>query len=105
MGTDQAVCLRPQIYHGRMGIRTRFTDHPAQVGETYLEHRRVAMHYSRHLFVASVQAAVHSVLPWCCRTSASERITQLHGEIVAGGRGRLADGAVITEAEDTALAV
>jgi len=76
-----------------MGIRNRFTDHPAQVGETYFEHQRVALGYSRRLLVASMQAAVHSVLPWCCRTSASDRIHELHGEITAGARGRLAEGA------------
>lgn len=74
-----------------MGIRNRFTDHPAQVGETYFEHQKVALGFSRQLFVASLQAAIHSVLPWCCRTSASDRIHRLHGEITAGARGRLAD--------------
>ena len=89
-----------------MGITNRFTDHPAQVGETYFEHQKVALHYSRQLFVASMQAAVHSVLPWCCRTSASERIHRLHGEITAGARGRLAEGAPQTTAETaTALTI
>ncbi|MEM9135192.1 MAG: DUF6356 family protein [Actinomycetota bacterium] len=87
-----------------MGIRNRFTDHPAQVGETYFEHQKVALRYSRQLFVASMQAAVHSVLPWCCCTSASDRIHEMHGEITAGARGRLAQGAPHS-ANDPATAV
>lgn len=87
-----------------MGIRTRFTDHPAQVGETYFEHQRVALHFSRRLFMAALQAAVHAVAPWRCRTSASDCIAQLHAEITAGGRGRLAEAAT-RERTEAAIAV
>ncbi|MEL7159028.1 MAG: DUF6356 family protein [Actinomycetota bacterium] len=72
------------------GIITRFTDHPADVGETYREHQQVALHFSRHLLKASLQAAVHAVLPWCFRTSASDTIARLHDEMTSGRRNRSA---------------
>ena len=81
-----------------MSLTSRFTDHPAQVGETYFEHQRVAFRFSRRLAGAAVKAAVHAVAPWCCRTSASECIRELNDEIVATGRGRLAEASSATPA-------
>lgn len=76
-----------------MGIKQRFTDHPDSVGESYREHMRVAFHFSRELAGASLQAAVHAVLPWMCCTSASARVKQLHTEMTTGARAAQADPA------------
>lgn len=70
-----------------MGITQRFTDHPNSVDESYLEHMRVALHFARELAGASLQAAVHAFLPWCCSSSASARVKELHGEMTTGARG------------------
>ncbi|MEM8924535.1 MAG: DUF6356 family protein [Actinomycetota bacterium] len=83
-----------------MGMTSRFTEHPAQVGETYFEHQRVAFGFSRTLFAAAFQAAVHAVCPWLCCTSASDKIRELNDRIVAGGRGRAAAEAAAREAVD-----
>ena len=69
-----------------MGIKQRFTEHPNSVDETYGEHLRVALHFSRELAAASVQAAVHAFLPFLYRTSASTKVKQLHTEMTTGNR-------------------
>lgn len=74
-----------------MGVREKFTEHPASVGETYLEHGRNAARYSRELLSASVCAAIHALFPWKHCTSASSKIRALHDEMESGNRGAFAD--------------
>lgn len=71
-----------------MGLSQRFTDHPSSVDESYGEHLRVALHFSKELAGASVRAAVHAFLPWMCCSSASSRVKQLHEEMTSGARGQ-----------------
>lgn len=73
-----------------MDVRTRFTEHPASVGETYLEHFRNAARYSRELLAASLCAGIHALFPWTHCTTASTKIQALHDEMSAGGRGAFA---------------
>lgn len=70
-----------------MGITQRFTEHPSSVDESYGEHFRVALHFSRELAGASLQAALHAFFPWMCCSSASSRIKQLNAEMTSGARG------------------
>lgn len=70
-----------------MGLRQRFTDHPNSVDETYGEHLRVALHFSRELAAASAKAAVHAFLPWLCCRSASQSVARLNDEMTSGARG------------------
>ena len=69
-----------------MGIKQHFTDHPSSVDETYGEHFRVALHFSRELAAASIQAAIHAIFPFLCTSSASARVKQLHREMTSGAR-------------------
>lgn len=69
-----------------MGITRRFNEHPNSVDETYGEHMRVALHFSGHLAIASMKAAVHAFLPWMCCTSASRKVADLHREMTSGAR-------------------
>ncbi|MEM1230764.1 MAG: DUF6356 family protein [Pseudomonadota bacterium] len=61
----------------------RFTDHPATVGESYLQHQRAAFGYSARLFRASLCCAVHGLFPWLHTRSGSDCIKALHGELQA----------------------
>ena len=70
-----------------MTLKRHFTDHPASVDETYLEHFRVAAHFARRLAVAAGAAAVHAVVPSLCETTASRQIRLLNAELDAGRRG------------------
>lgn len=75
-----------------MGMRARFTEHPASVGETYFEHGRNAARYSRELLAASLCAGIHALFPWKHCTTASSKIQALHDEMQAGARGAFAEG-------------
>ena len=58
-----------------------FTEHPASVGETYLEHQRRAFRVARLLLVAAVAAVVHALVPALFKTQASDRVAEIHDEI------------------------
>jgi hypothetical protein len=75
------------LYRGDMTLKQHFTDHPASVDETYVEHFKVAAHFARCLAVAAGAAAIHAVVPSMCTKTASERICQLHEEMTSGKRG------------------
>lgn len=69
-----------------MDLRRSFTEHPASVGETWGEHCRVALGFSRDLAIAAGAAAVHAVVPSLFRTTASRRICALHERMTTGAR-------------------
>ena len=58
-----------------------FTEHPASVGETYLEHQRRAFRVARRLLVAAAAAVVHALFPALLTTQASDRVAEIHDEI------------------------
>ena len=60
-----------------------FTEHPASVDETYLQHAAFALGFSGQLFRAAFAALVHAVFPALFQTTASGIIRRLHGRIVS----------------------
>ena len=66
-----------------MTLRRLFTAHPASVGETYVEHMRVALSFAAPLAAAAGAAFVHAFLPFLCETTASRTVRQLHARITA----------------------
>lgn len=62
---------------------TIFTEHPASVNETYLQHARFASTFAFWLGVACLAALVHAVIPKLCETTASEIIKRLHARIMS----------------------
>lgn len=58
------------------------TDHPTSVGETYLEHMRMALKFSASLALASGACAVHAFLPFLLKSSGSRRVGDLHRQMV-----------------------
>ena len=75
------------LYRGAMTLKQHFTEHPASVDETYLEHFKVAARFARCLSIAAGAAAVHAIIPSMCTMTASKRICELHSEMTAGKRG------------------
>jgi hypothetical protein len=75
------------LYRGAMTLKHHFTEHPASVDETYLEHFKVAARFARCLSIAAGAAAVHAIIPSMCTMTASKRICELHSEMTAGKRG------------------
>jgi hypothetical protein len=86
MGKERNVRLDVDLYDGGMGLRHTFTDHPASVGETWGQHCRVALGFSRDLAIAAGAAAVHAVVPSLCASTASRRICALHERMTTGAR-------------------
>ena len=55
-----------------------FTDHPASVDETYVEHMAFAVRFSGRLFAAAFMALVHAFLPFLFKSSASGIVRELY---------------------------
>ncbi len=63
-------------------MKRLFTDHPASVGESYLEHMGQAGSFSLRLFLASLACLVHALLPFLFVKTGSRLITELHDRMV-----------------------
>jgi len=63
-------------------MKKLFTDHPASVGENYLEHLMAAMSFSLELLCAALACLVHALLPFLFVKTGSQRITTLHEKMV-----------------------
>lgn len=62
--------------------RISFTEHPASVGETYVEHMGVAASFGWQMLKASVACFVHAVLPFTFVRTGSRAIAELHERMV-----------------------
>ena len=59
-----------------------FVDHPASVGESYVEHMGVAASFGAAMFVGSLACFVHAVFPGLCVKTGSGVVTTLHRRMV-----------------------
>ena len=59
-----------------------FLDHPASVGESYLEHLAASLTTSAKLGGAAAACVVHAFVPGLCKTRGSTAILQLHADIM-----------------------
>ena len=67
---------------GNMSIQDLFNDHPSSVGETYLEHMRMALGFAVTLTGAALAALIHAFLPFLFVRTGSRCITELHDRMV-----------------------
>jgi Family of unknown function (DUF6356) len=65
-----------------MRLERLFTEHPASVGESYVEHMGVALSFACPLLVAGLAALIHAVLPFLCVTTASGTVKRLHARMM-----------------------
>lgn len=70
-----------------------FLDHPRTVGETYVEHMRVAGSFGLAMIAGGAKALVHAVLPTAYETAGSDTIRRLH-TIMVEKRGAKRDATV-----------
>jgi len=63
-------------------MKRLFTEHPASVGESYLEHMGQSLSFAGPLFLAALACLVHAVFPFLCVRTGSRTITRLHGRMV-----------------------
>lgn len=64
-------------------LKRLFTEHPASVDETYLEHVGVALGFGLKMFIGTLVCLVHAFLPFLFVKTGSRVITQLHDQMVA----------------------
>ncbi len=69
-----------------MQITRLFNEHPESVGETYWQHLGVALGFAFTLFLASLAALAHALLPFLFVTTASRKIEELHERMVTKRR-------------------
>ncbi|MGA2022032.1 MAG: DUF6356 family protein [Candidatus Sulfotelmatobacter sp.] len=69
-------------------LKVLFTDHPASVGETYLEHARHAAAFGAAMLVGSFACFLHALIPALCTTTASRLVARLHWSMIVN-RSRL----------------
>ena len=68
----------------------RFTDHPASVNETYLQHLGSAFGFGGSMLLGAFACFVHGLFPWLCLRQGSDTIRALHHRMVTH---RVAKGA------------
>ena len=59
-----------------------FTEHPASVGETYLQHMGSATSFSLHMIAAGICCLVHGLLPFLFVKTGSNAVERLHDRMV-----------------------
>jgi hypothetical protein len=62
-----------------------FTRHPHAVGESYLDHSRVAFSYALRLFGAAFAALIHAILPFMFEKTASNAIKGMYADMMRRG--------------------
>jgi hypothetical protein len=60
----------------------RFTDHPATLNETYLQHMAMAFSFGARMLAGGLACFVHGLFPWLCLTRGSDTIRTLHHRMV-----------------------
>ena len=63
-------------------MRLSFTEHPAAVGETYLEHMAMALIFAVPMMLGALACLVHAIFPFLFVRSASSTIATLHDRMV-----------------------
>ena len=67
-------------------LRRLFTEHPASVDETYMEHMGVATSFGVHMILAGVACLVHAIFPFLFVKTGSLAISTLHERMVTKRR-------------------
>ncbi len=67
-------------------MRRLFTEHPASVDETYLEHLGVASSFGARMILAGLACLIHALLPFLFVKTGSLAIAALYERMVAKRR-------------------
>lgn len=66
-----------------MTLRRLFTEHPASVGETYLQHLRAAGWFGVRMLVGGSACLVHALFPFLCVHTGGDCVAELNSKIMA----------------------
>jgi len=69
-----------------MGMRRLFTEHPASVGESYLQHLCAASGFAFRMFVGGLACFLHALLPFAFQHTGSDCIESLHERMITKRR-------------------
>jgi hypothetical protein len=69
-----------------MNLGALFRDHPASVGESYLEHLRAALGFAARMWLGGAACLVHAVFPFLCTRTGSNCIAELNQRMVENRR-------------------
>ena len=69
-----------------MSLGGLFTQHPASVGESYLEHLRAAMGFALRMWIGGAACLVHAVFPFLCVRTGSNCIAELNERMLRNRR-------------------
>jgi hypothetical protein len=64
-----------------MTLKRLFTEHPDAVGESYLEHMRVALSFAGPLAYGALAALIHAFLPFLFVSTASGIVKRLYARM------------------------
>lgn len=70
-------------------MKQLFTEHPATVGETYLQHLHSALTFAMHMALGCLACTVHAFLPFLFEKTGSGKIAMLYDRMITN-RSRLA---------------
>jgi hypothetical protein len=63
-----------------------FSDHPASVGETYLQHGRYALGFGWTMLRGSIACFLHAMFPWAHTRTGSNTVIRLYDRMVINRR-------------------
>lgn len=63
-------------------IKRAFTEHPASVGESYVEHMGCAFSFGSSMLIGGVACLLHGLFPFAFTKSGSRRIEVLYRRMV-----------------------
>jgi hypothetical protein len=66
----------------RAALNRLFNEHPASVGETYLEHALHAVRFGAAMLRGALACFLHAVVPALCTTTGSRIIDRLHDRMI-----------------------
>jgi len=76
------------------------TAHLDAVDESYTEHFRFAMRFGASMIIGGLACMLHGILPFCCTTSGSRRIRNLHATLANRPARRLVSRQAFTPEEE-----
>jgi hypothetical protein len=66
----------------RSSSKLSFTEHPATVGETYVQHFQTAVSFSMRMMGGGLACLVHAVFPFLFESTGSATIRSLHERMI-----------------------
>jgi hypothetical protein len=67
-------------------MRHLFTEHPASVGETYLQHLCAASGFAFRMLLGAIACFLHALLPFAFQHTGSDCIESLHERMITNRR-------------------